>query len=89
MRPGSGFGVHASASPIAATQGQISDVQIRLYSLNINPGPPNGVLGLDTANAIAFFQRRVGMRVDGAISEMLILQLERAVGQAATARRLR
>ncbi len=80
---------HASAAPIAATQGQVTDVQVKLYSLNINPGAPNGVLGLETANAIAFFQRRVGMRADGAISEMLIMQLNGAVGQTQGALQLR
>lgn len=80
---------HASSTPIAATQGQVTDVQVKLYSLNINPGAPNGVLGLETANAIAFFQRRVGMRADGAISEMLFMQLNSAAGQAQGARQLR
>lgn len=82
-------GGQPSPEPIAATQGQIADVQIKLYSLNIYPGPPNGILGLETANAVAFFQRRVGMRVDGAISEQLMFQLDRAVAEAERARRLR
>lgn len=78
-----------SSAPISATQAQIADVQIKLYSLNINPGPPNGILGLETANAIAFFQRRIGMRVDGAISEMLVYQLESTIRQDLDSRRLR
>ena len=57
-----------SSTPIAATQAQIADVQIKLYSLNINPGPPNGILGLETTNAIAFFQLRArGIRRSGGL----------------------
>ncbi|MCZ6603713.1 MAG: peptidoglycan-binding domain-containing protein [Alphaproteobacteria bacterium] len=83
------LGRNPSSTPIAATQAQIADVQIKLYSLNINPGPPNGILGLETTNAIAFFQRRAGIRVDGSISPNLIFQLDRAANQAAESRRLR
>jgi S1-C subfamily serine protease len=57
----------------------VTTIQTLLSRLGYDPGPANGVTGLQTNMAISAFQKSIGERGDGLPSEVLRGQLERAV----------
>jgi len=54
----------------------VKDIQQRLNSLGFNSGPPDGIYGAGTRQAIESFQRSQGMAVDGKPSAELLAQIE-------------
>ena len=53
----------------------IKEVQSGLAALGYKPGPADGKMGKKTKTAIKAFQRKVGIPVDGKISEELVLRI--------------
>jgi localization factor PodJL len=58
----------------------IVDLQRLLARLDLAPGPPNGVLGEQTVEAIKLYQRFAGLPVDGKPSVELLRDLRQVVG---------
>jgi len=54
----------------------IKEIQSKLALLGYKPGPADGVMGKKTQRAIKAFQQKVGIPVDGKISEELILRVK-------------
>jgi localization factor PodJL len=65
--------------PLGATPREITQAQQLLIAIGSSPGPADGVMGGQTANAIRDFQRSAGMTVTGRVTPELISRLERAV----------
>lgn len=68
-------------APVSVPSGQSieemnSQVQERLAELGYDPGPPDGVLGPRTRQAITAFQHDRGLPVDGVVT----IRLRRALG---------
>jgi hypothetical protein len=53
----------------------IKEVQSGLASLGYKPGPADGVMGKKTQMAIKAFQQKVGIPIDGQISQELLLRI--------------
>jgi TPR repeat protein len=53
----------------------IKEVQSGLAALGYKPGPADGVMGKKTQRAIKTFQQKVGIPVDGKISQELLLRI--------------
>ena|GEM_PF-1916381 len=65
--------------PLGATPREIMLAQQLLVTIGFAPGPADGMMGTQTANAIRDFQRSAGMAVTGRVTPELISRLERAV----------
>jgi peptidoglycan hydrolase-like protein with peptidoglycan-binding domain len=57
------------------TPATIVEVQTLLTQHGLNPGPVDGIMGKATTNAIRHYQQRMGLPVDGRITEELLLML--------------
>ncbi|MDC0033599.1 SEL1-like repeat protein [Alphaproteobacteria bacterium] len=65
----------------------IKNLQLFLKKLDLEPGPPDGVLGSKTTEAIRLYQKFAGLPVDGKPSPELLLDLRQVV-DAMSAERL-
>lgn len=79
----SGFVPRLPTMPkVTATSQTIQYVQLALNLLNYNPGPPDGLLGTKTSDAIKAFQQNKGITPTGELSSQTYLALGMAVYQA-------
>ena len=58
---------------------EVSDIQRILKALGYNPGPIDGTPGRKTVESIMAFQREVGYYPDGAVNELTLILLQRAL----------
>lgn len=73
------------ATPQAAQDSQlVRKIQSRLNQLGFNAGPPDGLYGQGTRNAIKAFQSQRGFPVTGQPSEQLLVRLEQAASEQGT-----
>ncbi len=70
-------GLDTKATP-ALSADAIRIVQRALRDRAVNPGPPDGIVGPKTAEAIRQFQERYGMAPSGTIDNQLLLSLGHA-----------
>ncbi|MFQ5995056.1 MAG: ankyrin repeat domain-containing protein [Acidiferrobacterales bacterium] len=68
-------------SRIRALNKRVAEVQRLLTELGYNPGPADGLFGRRTAAAIRAYQREVGLRVDGIVSDALVEHARTSVEQ--------
>jgi peptidoglycan hydrolase-like protein with peptidoglycan-binding domain len=54
---------------------EVLDIQQRLLTAGFDPGPPDGIFGPRTADAVRRFQEAVGLRPDGRFGPETALQL--------------
>jgi peptidoglycan hydrolase-like protein with peptidoglycan-binding domain len=54
----------------------VKDIQQRLNGIGFDPGPPDGIYGAGTRQAIESFQRSQGLAVDGKPTAELLAQIE-------------
>ena len=57
----------------------IAEVQSHLVTLGFGGGQPDGLLGRETSTAVASYQQRAGLQVDGQITPQLLTSLRHAV----------
>ena len=91
-RPTTGVAAVPSAPPVrpalppqagtAASREMVRTAQNLLAALGFDPGPADGAVGTKTRTAIRAFQTRVGMTVDGEVSEALLGRLSEATATA-------
>lgn len=62
----------------------VSAVQGYLNALGLLPGPPDGIFGVATREAVRAFQRQAGLVVDGVVGVATLSRLQAAVGGART-----
>ena len=74
----------AAAKGRALSASGIVNLQRLLARLDLSPGPPNGVLGEQTVEAIKLYQRFAGLPVDGKPSIELLRDLRQVVGAMET-----
>jgi localization factor PodJL len=67
----------AAAAP---TPEMVTKVQSLLGALGFDPGPADGALRHQTAQAIRSYQAKLGLEVDGRVSEELLGHLEKVTG---------
>lgn len=66
-------------APSGPTQSEVLEVQQGLARLGYNPGTPDGLMGPNTASAIAAFQRDNGLRQIGTVNATLLSHLRTTV----------
>ncbi len=67
------------SQPLGASPNEVALAQEFLNRLGFTAGPPDGIMGPRTAEAIRLFEQRVGLSVTGRVSTALLSRLEAAV----------
>ncbi len=70
----------APAYPVAGPINPVAAIQMQLNSLGYNAGPPDGVYGAGTRNAVAQFQANNGLAPDGIAGPATQAHLARMAG---------